>query len=122
MIKEIAFNAYPSKNVQAAREWYEKMLGLTFTGPYAENGVEMYNEAHVGNGWFSLMTSDWMGREAGTASGVVFEVDDIERTAADLKAKGVAVEDIYDTPVCRITSFADSEGNKISVHQITVPH
>lgn len=122
MIKEIAFNAYPSANVRSAREWYERMLGLTFSAPYAENGVEMYNEAQVGNGYFSLMSSDWMGRSPGSASGVVFEVDDIERSATQLRDKGVAVEDIYETPVCKITSFSDAEGNKVTLHQVTSAH
>lgn len=122
MIKEIAFTAYPSNDVARTRTWYEEKLGLKFSGPYAEEGVEKYNEAQVGGGYFSLMTSEWIGREPGTASGVVFEVDDIEKTAKSLRDQGVAVEDIYDTPVCRVTSFQDPEGNKVSLHQITVPH
>lgn len=122
MIKEIAFNAYPSNSVESTRKWYEEMLGLKFSGPYAEDGVEKYNEAPIGNGYFSLMAAEWIGREAGSASGIVFEVDDIEASAKSLRDKGVTVEDIYDTPVCRITSFTDPEGNKISFHQIIVPH
>ncbi len=80
MIKDIAFTAYPSNNVKSTREWYEKMLGLKFSGAFEENGVEKYNEAHVGNAYFSLMTSEWVQREPGTGVGVAFEVDDIEAT------------------------------------------
>ena len=122
MIKEIAFNAYPSKDVAGTRAWYEENLGLKFSGPYTEDGVEKYNEAPVGNGYFSLMAAEWIGRDPGSASGVVFEVDDIEAAAKTLRDRGVAVEDIYETPVCKVTSFADPEGNKVSLHQITVPH
>jgi predicted enzyme related to lactoylglutathione lyase len=122
MIKEIAFTAYPSNNVESTRKWYEEKLGLRFSAPYSEEGIEKYNEAQVGNGYFSVITSEWAGREPGTAGGVVFEVDDIEAAAKTLRDQGVIVEDIYDTPVCRITSFSDPEGNKISLHQITVPH
>jgi predicted enzyme related to lactoylglutathione lyase len=122
MIKEIAFSAYPSKNVESTRKWYEEMLGLTFSGPFAEDGVEKYNEAKVGAGYFSLMTSEWIEREPGSGSGVVFEVDDIEAAAKGLRDKGVVVEEIYATPVCKIASFPDPEGNKVSIHQITVPH
>ncbi len=98
------------------------MLGLTFTGAYEEDGVEKYNEARLGNGWFSLIISDWVGRPAGSASGVAFEVDDIEAMAAQLRSNGIGVEDIYETPVCKVTSFDDPEGNRVSLHQITVPH
>ena len=117
MISEIAFTAYPSDDVAGTRGWYEEHLGLTFAGPYVEDGIEKYNEAHVGGGCFSLMASEWVGREAGSAAGVVFEVDDIAATVRALHAKGVAVEDVFETPVCKQTSFADPEGNKVSVHQ-----
>jgi predicted enzyme related to lactoylglutathione lyase len=122
MIKEIAYTAYPSENVQSTREWYERMLGLTFNGPYAEDGVEKYNEAQIGNGYFSLMTTEWIRRPAGSGIGVFFEVDNIEETSKQLRDKGITVEDIYETPVCKITSFEDPEGNKVSLHEITVPH
>lgn len=117
MIKEIAFTAYPAKDVQALREWYATTLGLKFGNPFEQEGVLMYDEAEVGTGWFSLMTNDWMEVAAGSASGVAFEVDDIEATKADLTAKGVDVPDIYDTPVCRVVSIKDAEGNKVTFHQ-----
>ena len=44
MIKEIAFTVYPAKDVAGLRKWYEDKLGLKFTGPYEEEGVEKYNE------------------------------------------------------------------------------
>lgn len=122
MIKEIAFTAYPAKDVASTRKWYEEKLGLEFSAPYAEEGVEKYNEAQIGDGYFSLMTTEWIGREPGSAGSVVFEVDDIERTAKTLRDRGVIVEDIYETPVCKVTSFEDLDGNKVSLHQITVPH
>ncbi len=122
MIKEIAFVAYPSKSVQSTREWYEKHLGLKFSGPYAEDGVEQYNEAHVGNGYFSLMNHQWIEREPGSGSGVAFEVDNIEDVSGKLRSAGVTVSDVYETPVCKIASFNDPEGNKVTLHQVTVPH
>lgn len=122
MIKEIAFTAYPAKDVAALRKWYEDKLGLKFAGAYEEDGVERYNEANVGGGYFSVMTHEWMQREPGSASGIVFEVGDIDATVADLRKNGVAAEDPYETPVCKISSFNDLEGNKVSLHQITVPH
>ena len=122
MIKEIAYTAYPSENVQATREWYEKMLGLKFGEPYAEDGVEKYNEAQIGNGWFSLMAPEWIGRPAGSGVGIMFEVDNIEDTVKQLRDKGIKVEDIYETPVCKVTSFEDLESNKVSLHQRTAPY
>ena len=63
--------------------------------------MEKYNEANVGGGWFSVLWSDWMDRAPGSASGVVFEVDDIDNTVADLRGKGVEVEDVYERRFAR---------------------
>lgn len=122
MIKEIAFTAYPAKDVAGLRKWYEDKLGLKFTGPFEEDGVEKYNEANVGGGYFSVLTHEWADREPGSASGIVFEVDNMDDTVKDLRAKGLEVEDPYATPVCKIASLTDLEGNKVSLHQVTVPH
>ena len=62
------------------------------------------------------------GSRSGSASGIVFEVDDIDKTIANLRSKGVQVDDPYPTPVCKIASLNDMEGNKVSLHQVTVPH
>jgi predicted enzyme related to lactoylglutathione lyase len=122
VITDIAFTAYPSADVAKMRAWYEKMLGLRFSEPLTENGVEKYTEAQAGNGYFSLMTSEWIQRDPGSASGIVFEVDDIEKVVQSLRGLGVEVEDIYVTPVCKVTSMNDPEGNKVSLHQRTAPY
>ncbi|MBV8149489.1 MAG: VOC family protein [Candidatus Eremiobacteraeota bacterium] len=122
MIKEIAFTAYPAQDVAALRAWYEDRLGLRFGEPFVQDGLEKYNEANLGNGYFSLITADWAEREPGSASGIVFEADNIDDTVAELRKKGVRIEDPFDTPVCRMASFEDPEGNKVTLHQITVPH
>lgn len=122
MIKEIAFTSYPAKDVERLRDWYRDTLGLKFGGPYAEDGVLKYDEANVGNGYFSVMTTAWHEGAPGSAAGIVFEVADIEAAKRELDGRGVKTEDIYDTPVCRLFSVRDPEGNKISLHQITKPH
>lgn len=120
MVKDIAFTAYPAKDVEKLRAFYSDVLGLKFSGPYAEEGVLKYDEAQVGNSWFSVMTTEWGG--AAPAGSVAFEVDDIEKSFADLRTKGIKTEEIHQTPVCKLGSFTDPEGNKVTLHQITVPH
>ena len=117
MIEDIAYVAYPSNNVAATRAWYEETLGLKFAGPYEEDGVEKYNEAHLPNSCFSLMATEWVGRQPGSAAGVVFEVADIERATQTLRDKGVTIENVFDGPVCKQISFSDPEGNKITLHE-----
>jgi len=116
-IKDLAFVAYPSDDVAGTRAWYENMLGLTFAGPYVEDGVEKYNEAHLATSCFSLMASEWVGRPPGAGAGAVFEVDDIYAAMRELREKGVAIDDVFDGPVCKQASFNDPEGNKLTLHE-----
>ena len=122
MIKEIAYTAYPANDIASLRAWYASNLGLSFDPVMSEEGSEKYAEAKVGSGYFSLMTHEWIDRKPGTGVGIVFEVDDLDRTISDLRAKGLKLEDPYNTPVCKVSSVEDPEGNKITFHQITVPH
>ncbi len=117
MIKDVAFSAYPCADVASVRAWYERHLGLQFKEPYLEDGVEKYNEAHIGAACFSLMWQGWMETAAGTGNGVAFEVDDIERTAADLRQAGIPVGAIEELPTCKIASVRDSEQNRLILHE-----
>jgi len=122
MVKEIAFTGYPASDVPKLRDFYRDVVGLTFSAPYEQDGVLKYDEAKVGNGYFSVMTTEWSESEPGSAGSIVFEVDDIEKSKAELKGHGIELSEIYDTPVCRLGSFKDPEGNKVTLHQVTVPH
>ena len=117
-IKDLAFVAYPSDDVAGTRTWYENTLGLAFVGPYVENGVEKYNEAHLATSCFSLMASEWGGRPAGAGAGAFFEVDDIDAAMRELRDKGVTIGDVFDGPVCKQASFSDPEANTITLHQV----
>lgn len=117
MIKEIAFTAYPCRNVESTRRWYEEKLGLTFAGPYCEDGIEKYNEAHIATGCFSLVSDEWLEGAAGTGIGLAFEVDDLDPMLAALAANGVAASGHFDGPVCKQATVRDPEGNRITLHQ-----
>lgn len=118
MVKEIAFTAYPAKDVAALRRFYSEALGLSFGDPYAEDGVEKYAEAKAGSGWFAIVAAEWSAFP--NADAVAFEVDDVEGATAQLRERGVRVEKIHETPVCKIGGFFDPEGNKVTLHQSTL--
>jgi catechol 2,3-dioxygenase-like lactoylglutathione lyase family enzyme len=116
-VKDLAFVAYPSDNVAGTRAWYENTLGLTFAGPYIEDGVEKYNEAHLATSCFSLMASEWVGRPPGAGAGAAFEVDDLDAAIRELRDKSITIDDVFDGPVCKQASIKDPEGNKVTLHQ-----
>ena len=91
-LKEIAFTAYPAADVAALARFYSESLGIEFAEPYVEDGVALYCEARVGNGYFSLMTTAWMGVAPGSCASIAFEVADIESAFASLRARGIATE------------------------------
>jgi hypothetical protein len=119
MVKHIAFTAYPSNDVAASRRWYEEHLGFVFAGPYIEDGVEKYNEVHLGEGCFSIIAAEWTSRAPGSAASVYFEVENLDDTVASLEAKSVTVEDRFEGPACKQASFCDLDGNRVTIHEST---
>ncbi|MDH2908830.1 MAG: VOC family protein [Candidatus Eremiobacteraeota bacterium] len=119
-VTDIAFTAYPARDVAALARFYRESLGIAFDEPYAENGVALYCEARVGSGYFSIMTAAWIGVAPGSSASIAFEVADIEAAFAALRERGIATEEIHVTPVCKLGSFTDPEGNKVTLHESTV--
>jgi catechol 2,3-dioxygenase-like lactoylglutathione lyase family enzyme len=97
----------PASDLERARRFYAEQLGLE---PSEERpGGLLYSRP---DGVFALFES------AGAASGdhtqMGWEVEDIEATVADLRARGVVFEE-YDLPGLRtVNGIADIEGNYAS--------
>jgi predicted enzyme related to lactoylglutathione lyase len=114
MITEIAFTVYPVADMKAARAFYEQTLGLKLASNFQDEWVEY----DVAGGTFAVTTMD-MNHPAGAKGALVgFEVDDLDATAAKLKAAGVKfVLENYDTPVCRFAVVTDPSGNELVIHR-----
>jgi predicted enzyme related to lactoylglutathione lyase len=123
MLQNFPFYAYiPAKDVARARGFYEGKLGLRPKQEVAGGVVYEFGEK---TGCFLYPTPN-----AGTsrASQAFWQVDDVEREVAQLKARGVKFED-YDMPGDKSSSgvvtaggakaawFKDSEGNILAIIQ-----
>ena len=99
----------PAGDLDRARAFYAERLGLE---PVDERpGGLLYR---VGSCEFALFLSS--GRASGEHTQMGIEVDDIEATVAELKARGVVFED-YDAPGLRTREgIAEIEGNYPSKH------
>ena len=123
MLQSAPIYAYiPARDVARARRFYEQKLGFK---PGREQAGGVVYEFGSGTGCFLYPTP-----HAGTskASQAFWQVSDIEREVAELKARGVVFED-YDMPGPKSPSgvitaggakaawFKDSEGNIMAIIQ-----
>jgi predicted enzyme related to lactoylglutathione lyase len=121
MLQKSPMYAYiPVKDVNRARQFYEQKLGFK---PKEEVAGGVVYEFGAHTACFMYPTPN-----AGTsqASQAFWQVDDVEREVAELKAKGVKFED-YDMPDmkngistaggAKAAWFKDSEGNIMAVIQ-----
>ena len=122
MLQQAPMYAYiPARDVARARRFYEDTLGFK---PKAEIAGGVHYEFAGGTGCFLYPTPN-----AGTskASQAFWQVENIEREVADLKARGVVFEDygmpgqdadgIANQGGARAAWFKDSEGNILAVIQ-----
>jgi catechol 2,3-dioxygenase-like lactoylglutathione lyase family enzyme len=94
----------PAQNLERARAFYSEKLGLE---PSEERpGGLLYKCA---NGDFALFES--AGAPSGAHTQMAFEVDDIEATVAELRARDVVFEE-YDFPgLTTVDGIAEVSGN-----------
>jgi predicted enzyme related to lactoylglutathione lyase len=123
MLQNTPMYAYlPAKDVSRARKFYEQKLGFK---PKTEDAGGVAYEFGEHTGCFLYPTPN-----AGTskASQAFWEVEDVEREVAELKARGVKFEE-YDMPGMKTEDgiataggakaawFKDSEGNILALIQ-----
>lgn len=122
MLQRAAMYSYiPAKDVDRAREFYEKRLGFT---PKEETAGGVVYEFANGTACFLYPTPN-----AGTsrASQAFWDVEDVEAEVDELERQGVALEK-YDMPGAddrgivteggvKAAWFRDSEGNIMAVIQ-----
>lgn len=118
MFKRVAFTMYPVKDLDRAKEFYSKTLGL---GAYQEMGGGKWIEFDLpGGGCFAITTMAEGVNPSSVAGGsIAFEVEDINSLAKQLKDKGVKFKmDVFESPVCRMAVALDTEGNAFMIHQL----
>lgn len=119
MIKHIAFTVYPVTDMARARRFYEEVLGLRMARCEAHEFE--WVEYDLDGGTFALTNVTEGGAPSADAGGsIAFEVQNVDETIEQLRAKGVRVKlEPFSTPVCRLAVILDSEGNALTLHQVT---
>jgi catechol 2,3-dioxygenase-like lactoylglutathione lyase family enzyme len=111
----------PVKDMDAATKFYAETLGLEQVG--GQPGVAV--TYRTGNSTLCVYRSEFAGTNKGTAA--LWELDDVEGTAKELKAKGVTFEryddlpglsrdgDVYRAGNFSVAWFKDPAGNILSI-------
>jgi predicted enzyme related to lactoylglutathione lyase len=121
MIKHIAFTMYPVTDMARARQFYEETLGLLLTRREAHEFE--WIEYDLDGGTFALTNVKQGGApSADTGGSIAFEVQNVDQMVEQLRAKGVRIKlEPFSTPVCRLAVILDTEGNAVTLHQVTQP-
>jgi len=115
--EKVAFTMYPVKDMARAEKFYRETLGLGASTGSVKNG---WVEFDLPGGGCLALTVHAQAEPSGKAGGTIaFEVSDLDGLIKDLKTKNVTffATDI-ESPVCRMAMCADSEGNRIVLHQL----
>jgi len=116
----------PVADLARARKFYEEKIGLTPKEVYA--GGVIYECG--GGSWVFMYPS--AGAGTSKASTAFWDVDDVEKEVAELKARGIVFEE-YDLPGITMVDgiatgggaktawFTDSEGNIMAISQRIAP-
>jgi predicted enzyme related to lactoylglutathione lyase len=113
-VNEASFFAYPVKDMNRARKFYEGVLGLKVS---QEPTTVPWIEYDLGNATLGLGNYDgWTPSKDGAM--VALEVDDFEKSVAELKALAVPFHfEPLETPVCHMTIILDPDGNAVMIHK-----
>ena len=107
-MKSVEIIMLPVKDRQKAKEFYLKLgfqVVVEAPGSHGETWIQM-----------GLPGTDTTISLSGI-QGVICETDDIEKNIADLKANGIEVGKIDDTPWGRFAWLKDLDGNSLCLHQ-----
>ena len=113
----------PAADLERAKAWYAEKLGLTPDREWPA-GVRYRS----GSSLFDIYPTSYAGTAKNTAAG--WNVDDVDAVVTELRARGVEFQE-YDFPGLKTVNgiadidgeraawFVDSEGNILSISQLT---
>jgi predicted enzyme related to lactoylglutathione lyase len=119
-ISGVDFLTVPTRDIEAAMEFYGTTLGLPRSVYIPERH---YAEFETGNLTLSVVEPDKMGFPyQPNGNPVALHVDDVDAARALLEERGVSFQgDTFDTSVCHMAFFSDPDGNALMLHHRYAP-
>lgn len=122
MLKKVAFTMYPVTDLGRARNFSEQILNLKATAIYPQKagGSQIEYDLPQGGCFAIIDVIENIIHSTSSGGSIAFEVDDLDRLVSELKEKNVEFKlDNIVTPVCKMAVILDSEGNVLTLHQLT---
>lgn len=120
-ITEIAFVAYPIKDVARARAFYEGVLGFKPAVCQVKDNQNAFIEYWIGGGnehCLVIGAGAPMFQPGKTGATAALEVDDFDAALKHLEQHQVkTLMPRYDGPVCSMILVEDPDGNQIMIHR-----
>lgn len=118
MIQALDFVGVPVENLDRAVAFYRDTLGLKCLGQ-----AEHFAEFDLAGNTLSLNTpTAWGNAFTPLPMGTIaLRVDDMDASVAALRAKGLELGNPFDTGVCKMAFFQDTEGNGLFLHHRYAP-
>ena len=120
LIEHVDFVFVPTRDLEAAIEFYGTTLGLKMSVCVPDRG---FAEFETGNLTLSVVDTAKMGLEhRASPNAVALRVADVERARGILRERGVTFNgDTLDTGVCHMAFFSDPDGNALMLHRRYAP-
>ena len=124
LVTGVDFISVPTRDLAAAREFYENVLGLEPSKLWQRTGQEPLGaEFETGTVTIALIACEQIGIEfQPNKVPIAFQVDDVEAARAELESRGVTFQgDTIDSGVCHQAIFQDPDGNSLDLHHRYAP-
>jgi catechol 2,3-dioxygenase-like lactoylglutathione lyase family enzyme len=124
LVTGVDFVSVPTKDLDAAREFYENVLGLEPSSVWQRPGEEALGaEFETGTVTIALIACEKRGIEfTPNKVPIALRVDDVAAARAGLEARGVTFQgNIIDSGVCHQALFQDPDGNALDLHHRYAP-
>jgi len=120
LVTGVDFVSVPTRDLDAAVEFYGTTIGLPRTAYSAERG---FAEFETGNLTLSIWKPEAMGYpHTPGPNPIALHVGDVAEARATLEQRGVEFRDeTLDTGVCHMAFFADPDGNALMLHHRYAP-
>jgi catechol 2,3-dioxygenase-like lactoylglutathione lyase family enzyme len=118
VIEKVDTVGIPSQDTERSLRFYVETLGL-------RPDERSQNEFWIGDTCFAIWEPARFGVEFEPQKNdiALLRVEDVAAARAELEAKGVEfVGDTFDTGVCHMASFADPDGNRLTLHRRYAPY